>query len=152
MTTTAELTAESNTKDNSILKGFGLDLPSAWLLRSMNLRLRDGRRPEYVDSNQVVQFLDPSLKERGPGAGVVGRELFLATVEAAGLEPVWLIAGEKNVYGADMARGGFGGRVTYSIAYRLVDGTLVASAPKIVKAAPSPHQLKELLAQEEGVG
>lgn len=148
MATSVELRAESNTKDNSILQSFNLDLPSSWLIQALGLRLRDGRGPVYVDSTDVVRFTDPSLDERGTNAGVVDRQRFLTAMEAAGLEAVWLIAGEKNVYSSDSARKGFGGRVMHVMTYRLVDGALVASSRADFKAPPSTEQLSDLLAHE----
>lgn len=43
---------------------------------------------------------DPSLHTRGAGASVVSRDYFLEHLARAGLEPVWVLAGEKNVYAA----------------------------------------------------
>lgn len=145
MTVRTELRQEIG-RDNSIVESFSLDLPCSWLLLAMGLRLRDGRGPVYVDSNDIVRFMDPSLKERGGSAGVVDRHLFLSTVEAVGLEAVWLVAGEKNVYSADPIRNGFGGKVMHVMAYRFVDGVLAASPRRDFKLPPSADQMKELLA------
>jgi hypothetical protein len=148
MTTSVRLTAESNTKDNSILENFSLDLPSAWLVSELKLRLHSGHGSEWVDAAGDVRFADPSLKERGASAGLVDRELFLRAMHAAGLEPVWLVAGEKNVYGPDVPTSGFGGRVTYVVAYRMVDGELQASDMRVVKDEPTKEQLQALFHAE----
>ncbi len=151
MTIRVQLREETG-KDNSILESFSLDLPSAWLLAAMGLRLRDGHGPMYVDASDIVRFADPSLKERGASAGVVDRELFLRTVEAAGLESVWLVAGEKNVYSSDSMRHGFGGRVMHVVAYRFVNGALEASPRREFKLQASVEQMNELLASESVSG
>lgn len=151
MTVRTELREETG-KDNSILESFSLDLPSSWLLLAMGLRLRDGHGPVYVDSSDIVRFMDPSLKEQGASAGVVDRQLFLSTVEAAGLEAVWLVAGEKNVYSSDSIRHGFGGRVMHVMAYRVVDGVLAASSRRDFKLPASAEQMKELLASHAASG
>jgi hypothetical protein len=148
MTTAAELLAESNTSDNSIRDTFTLDLPSAWLVKAMNLRLRSGQGAAYVDSNNIVLFMDPSLKERGASAGLVDRQRFLEALDAADLEPIWTIAGEKNVYAADCVRQGFGGRVTHLIAYRLINGVFEASPPRLNKSSPNAGQLSALFDHE----
>ncbi len=145
MTVIRELRQETG-KDNSVVESFSLDLPCSWLLSAMGLRLRDGHGPVYVDSSDIVRFMDPSLKERGASAGVVDRHLFLSTVEAAGLEAVWLVAGEKNVYSSDSIQHGFGGRVMHVMAYRFVDSVLAASPRRDFKLQPSAEQMKELLA------
>lgn len=151
MTVKVELREETG-KDNSILESFSLDLPSSWLLAAMGVRLRDGHGPVYVDASDTVRFMDPSLKERGASAGVVDRQLFLRTVEVAGLEAVWLVAGEKNVYSSDSKRHGFGGRVMHVVAYRFVNGVLEASPRRDFKLQASVEQIKELLASEAASG
>lgn len=151
MTVRVELREETG-KDNSILESFSLDLPSSWLLAAMGVRLQDGHGPVYVDASDIVRFMDPSLKERGASAGVVDRQLFLSTVEAAGLEAVWLVAGEKNVYSSDSMRHGFGGRVMHVVAYRFLHGALEASPRRDFKLQASVEQMKELLASEAPSG
>jgi hypothetical protein len=69
-------------------------------------------------------------------------------VEAAGLEAVWLVAGEMNVYSSDSMRHGFGGRVMHVAAYRFLNGALEASPRRDFKLQASVEQLKELLASE----
>ena len=73
-------------------------------------------------------------------------------MEAAGLEAVWLVAGEKNVYSSDSMRHGFGGRVMHVVAYRFVNGVLEASPRRDFKLQASVEQMKELLASEAASG
>ena len=148
MSVFARLLAEANTKDNSLLGSVGLELPSAWLIRAMNLRLRDGHGSEYVDSDGVVRFFDPSLKERGAGAALVDREYFLKTVDGLGLEPIWYIAGEKDVYAKERSEG-FGGSVMYVTAFRVVNGGLEASEMRFEKLGPRKEQLERLIEDDD---
>jgi hypothetical protein len=49
--------------------------------------------------------------------GVVSRDYFLEKLADAGLEPVWILAGEKNAYagqGIGGSNGGFGGRLSHT--------------------------------------
>jgi hypothetical protein len=73
-------------------------------------------------------------------------------VEAAGLEAVWLVAGEKNVYSSDSMRHGFGGRVMHVVAYRFVNGAQEASPRRDFKLQASVKQMNELLASESVSG
>lgn len=148
MSVIARLLAEFNTKDNSLLGSVRLELPSAWLIRAMNLRLRNGHGSEYVDSDSVVRFFDPSLKERGAGAALVDREFFLKAMDELDLEPIWYIAGEKDVYAKERSSG-FGGSVMYVTAYRVVNGELEAGETMFEKQGPSREQLKVLLEEDD---
>jgi hypothetical protein len=92
------LSAEGNTEDNSVEESFTLRLPSAAAMKFLDLRLRSGKKPEYVDATGVLRWQDPALHTRGAGAGIVSRDYFLDHLAQARLEPVWILAGEKNVY------------------------------------------------------
>ncbi|MBR7745155.1 ATP-binding protein [Undibacterium baiyunense] len=140
------LTAESNTKDNSIDESFSLQLPSAAAMQLLGLQLRNGKKPEFVDSAGVLRWQDPSLHVRGPGAGIVSRDYFLEHVAKAGLEPVWILAGEKNVYaGQDLGMGnGFGGRLHHTTVFIVDGGDLKQFGQKIDFLEPSTEQLKAL--------
>jgi hypothetical protein len=120
------LTAEGNTEDNSVEESFTLHLPSAAAMKLLDLRLRSGKRPEYVDAAGVLRWQDPSVHTRGAGAGVVSRDYFLERLTRAGLEPVWILAGEKNVYaGQDLGGGnGFGGRLHHTTVFTIDGGSL----------------------------
>jgi hypothetical protein len=140
------LTAEGNTEDNSIEESFALHLPSAAAIKLLDLRLRSGRKPEYVDAAGVLRWQDPSLHTRGAGAGLVSRDYFLERLAQAGLEPVWILAGEKNVYaGQDLGVGnGFGGRLHHTTAFIVDDGSLKAFGTKTDLFRPGKEQLHAL--------
>jgi hypothetical protein len=107
-------TAEGSTEDNSVEGTFHLQLPSAGAMNILGLRLRSGRQPEYVDASGILRWQDPSLHTQGAGAGVVSRDYFLEPLAKAGLEPVWLLAGERSVFGSQDvgAADAFGGLFT----------------------------------------
>jgi len=140
------LTAEGNTEDNSVEESFTLHLPSAAAMKLLDLHLRSGMKPEYVDAAGVLRWQDPSLHTRGAGAGVVSRDYFLERLAQAGLEPVWILAGEKNVYaGQDLGGGnGFGGRLHHTTVFTVDSGSLKPFGQKTDLFQPSKEQLKAL--------
>lgn len=141
------LSAESNGIDNSFDDGFSLYLPSSGVIKVLDLHLRSGKVPEYVDAIGVLRWQDPSLHTRGAGAGVASREYFLDKLESAGLEPVWVLAGEKNVYaGQDVgvSMGGFGGCLYHTTAFAMEAGTLKSFGTRTEFLAPSADQLEKL--------
>lgn len=137
------LTAESNTEDNSVEETFTLHVPSAAAMKLLDLHLRSGMKPEYMDAAGVLRWQDPSLHTRGSGAGVVSRDYFLERLAQAGLEPVWILAGEKNVYaGQDLGGGnGFGGRLHHTTVFTVDGGNLKPYGQKTDLLQPSKEQL-----------
>lgn len=140
------LTAEGNTEDNSVDESFTLHLPTSGAIRVLGLHLRSGKTPEYVDAGGVLRWQDPSLHTRGAGAGVVSRDYFLDRLARAGLEPVWVLAGEKNVYsGQDLGgENGFGGSLCHTTVFTVTSGALTLVGQKAVFRKPSAEQLKVL--------
>lgn len=140
------LSAEGNTEDNSVEESFTLHVPSAAAMKLLDLHLRSGKKPEYVDSAGIVRWQDPSLHTRGAGAGVVSRDYFLQRLAQAGLEPVWVLAGEKNVYaGQDLGGGkGFGGRLYHTTVFTIDCDRLKLFDTRTEFRKPSKEQLKAL--------
>jgi hypothetical protein len=140
------LTAEGNTKDNSVEESFTLHLPSVAAMKLLDLRLRSGKKPEYLDAAGILRWQDPSLHTRGAGAGVVSRDYFLEHLTQAGLEPVWVLAGEKNVYGGQSLGGsnGFGGRLHHTTVFTVDGGSLAPFGQRTEMLQPSKEQLKAL--------
>ena len=144
------LSAEGNGNDNSIAEGFSLCLPSSGVIKVMDLHLRSGKAPEYVDAGGTLRWQDPSLSARGAGAGVASRDYFLDRLASAGLEPVWVLAGEKNVYeGQDvgMSMGGFGGCLYHTTVFAMEAGVIKSFGTKTEFLAPSADQLEKLRAR-----
>jgi hypothetical protein len=144
------LNAEGNGNDNSVDDGFALYLPSSGVIKMLDLHLRSGKAPEYVDAGGNLRWQDPSLRWRGSGAGLVSRDYFLSKLASAGLEPVWVLAGEKNVYaGHDVgtSMGGFGGRLHHTTAFAMEAGVLKSFGTKTELHKPSADQLDKLRAK-----
>lgn len=139
-------TAEGNTEDNSVEESFTLHLPSAAAMKLLDLHLRSGRRPEYVDAAGVLRWQDPSLHTHGAGAGVVSRDYFLERLAREGLEPVWILAGEKNVYSGQGSGGGngFGGRLHHTTVFTVDGRSLKPFGQKTDLLEPSREQVKAL--------
>ena len=143
----AALNAEGNGKDNSIDESFSLHLPSSGLMKLLGLHLRNGRTPEYIDAQGVLRWEDPSLNERGSGAAVASGDYFLSMLAKADLEPVWVLAGEKNVYGGQdlgSTRGGFGGSVYLTTVYTMDAGVVKRAGTKTERHKPTAEQLEML--------
>lgn len=141
------LNVEAKGKDNSFDDGFSLHLPSSGVISVLDLHLRSGKAPEYVDADGALRWQDPSLRSRGSGGGVVSRDYFLSKLASADLEPVWVLAGEKNVYeGQDLggSGGGFGGRLCHTTAFAMDAGTLTSFGTRTNFHAPSSDQLAKL--------
>lgn len=141
------LNVEGNGNDNSVDDGFSLYLPSSGVINMLDLHLRSGKAPEYVDVGGTLRWQDPSLRSRGSGAGVVSRDYFLNKLASAGLEPVWVLAGEKNVYASQefgVSRGGFGGSLYHTTAFAMDAGTLTSFGTRTDFHAPSADQLDKL--------
>jgi len=140
--TVTEYVCEQGNYDESIDQTVNVTLPAPWLINLMGLHLSDGRRATFDDAESVRRFFDPSIASAGPQAGLVDRDAFLATLEGEGLTPIWVIAGEKGVYGG--AGASFGGRRDFTSVYWLDDGWLKHKRHEEFHA-PTRGQLKALL-------
>ena len=143
--TVAEYMCERGGYDYSLDETVHVELPAPWLARALGIRLSNGRELNYVDANGKLIFHDPSVNEIGPQAALVDRAAFLEMLEREGLSAIWLIAGEKNVYGG---RNGFGGRALHTAAYHL-DGEKFKRQNHSKFERPSPDQLEALFAPEK---
>ena len=139
--TVAEYTCERGNYDYSIDKTISVDLPAPWLATAMGLRLSDGQHLTYVDAMGKVIFYDPSVYEEGHRAALVDRDVFIAMLEREGLSAIWIIAGEKSVYGGRDPGMGFGGRVLHTAIYRLKGGTFISQFHS-QREAPTKEQLR----------
>ncbi|MDK3022618.1 ATP-binding protein [Cupriavidus taiwanensis] len=142
--TTAAYLAESGSYDASITQTINLNLPAAWLMDGLGLHLTDGETIRYVDKDQVVRFMDPSVAATGRSAALIDREAFLSFLKKENLVAVWALAGEKNVYGE--ASRGFGGRWTYTRIFHSLGSKIVALERYQTHDAPDDSQLAALRA------
>lgn len=95
---------------------------------------------------EVLSWPPKRSHTRGAGAGVVSRDYFLKRLAQAGLKPVWILAGEKNVYASqDLGGGnGFGGRLNHTTVFTVDGGSLKSFGQKTDLFKPSKEQLKAL--------
>lgn len=111
---------------------------------SNGLRLNDGQKPTFVDATSEVHFFDPSVVEPGYQAALVDRDAFLAMLNREGWAAIWVVAGEKGVFGGKYADRGFGGRVLHTRVYTLDAGGFARSI-HLDREKPSAEQLEGLL-------
>lgn len=117
--TVGTYTCEQGGYDFAIDKTVSFNIPAPWLIRKMSLRLKNGRSPVYLDSNGKTIFYDPCLVEDGPSAALVDRNAFLRMLERHDLAAIWVIAGEKSIYGSSEPAAGFGGSLRHTAVYTL---------------------------------
>lgn len=118
-------------------------------MKALELHPHRGKVPEYVDAGGTLRWQDPSLRWRGLGAGELSCDCFLGNLASAGLQPLWVLAGEKNVYaGHDVgtSMGGFGGGLYRTTAFAMEAGVLKSFGTKTEFQKPSAEQLDKLRA------
>ncbi|MDX0562042.1 AAA family ATPase [Sinorhizobium medicae] len=143
---TAEYSAEAGGYDYSIEQNFTLNLPAAWLMKALGLRLSDGRSVEYRNAADEVLFIDPSVDRAGRSAALVEKMVFLDLLRREGLVAVWAIAGEKSVFG-ELHRGGFGGRRAFTRLFVSEGGELETLPRFETFEKPSQRQRAALFGQ-----
>ncbi|MFL6450417.1 MAG: hypothetical protein ACJ746_22455 [Bryobacteraceae bacterium] len=144
--TISEYVCESGGYDYSVDSSIRIELPAPWLANKMGLRLLDGKRPIYVDERGEVRFFDPSVIEPGHQAALVDRDAFLAMLDREDLAAIWVITGEKEVYGGQIPHTGFGGRLLHTGIYTLRPNGF-ARTINFAREKPSLDQLTALLGE-----
>lgn len=92
-------------------------MPGAWLSAGLGLRLSNGADLTWTDGKRTT-FFDPAVTLDGPSAALVDRDAFLGLVQREGLRAVWVLYGEKELYGPDSGGDAFGGRLHHLGVYR----------------------------------
>ncbi len=95
---TFSLRQEASGYNFSLVQNLSVILPCPWLMRGLNMSLRDGRDLIYTDPNGREIYKDPSVSMPGPSAGLVDREAFLSFISEKALIPIWVIGGGKELY------------------------------------------------------
>lgn len=133
LTTTAYL-AEAGGYDHSIRQNFDTRLPEAWLIDALDLRLTNGRDTAYSNPAGRILYRDETPVGGGETTAVIAGDAFLDMLARNDLSAVWLINGEKNVYGGSRSDA-FGGRRYYS---RVIwsDGTDLQMEPRGSELSP----------------
>jgi hypothetical protein len=112
-------------------------------MEALSMRLSDGKTIKYIDENDTVRFMDPSVSLNGRSAALIDRDAFLSHLAKEKLVAIWAIGGEKNVYGRT-ATDGFGGRMTYSRLFYSEGNCIVASKRYRTFEKADSAQLKAL--------
>lgn len=141
--TTIGYLAEDRGYDQSLAVMIEARLPRPWLMNALDLHLGDGRAFRYVDTDGRVVFQDPTAEGGSTTAALIDREAFLGLLAKKRLAAVWLIAGEKNVYGQKPGEG-FGGRRHYARVAHSVGKALSIGTRATKLSAPSAAQLQAL--------
>jgi hypothetical protein len=147
LATTSEYHCGRGGHDYSIDDTVRIALPAPWLAEAMKVRLLDGQRPTFVDASGITRFFDPSVTEPGYDAALVCREAFLNVLTDKGLAPIWVVAGEKGVFGGRDSHQGYGGRVTHTAIYRLNSDGFSRTFHKL-RDYPDEKQLAGLLGEQ----
>ena len=146
--TVATYSCERGSYDYSIDRTIRFEMPATWLIGALGLRMRNGQSPVFVDGNGATKFFDPSLFEQGPSAALVDREAFLRALDREELAAIWVVAGEKSIYGGRDTGMGFGGRVRHTAAYYLQGEEFVRCFHR-EEQRPSTEQLRKFFGSSE---
>lgn len=145
--TTAEYLCERGGYDYSIDETIRVKLPAPWLADAMGLRLYDGQHPKFVDTSGETRFFDPSVFTPGHDAALVDRDEFLSMLTRENLAAIWIISGEKGVFGGRDPHRGYGGRVCHTAIYRLNANGFNREIHK-EREYPTEEQLEGLLGEK----
>jgi hypothetical protein len=145
--TVASYTCERGDYDYSIDRTVSVEIPAPWLAEATGLRLASGRSPIYIGSDDREMFFDPSVLDVGPAAALIDREAFLRMLDREDLSAIWVIAGEKTIFGGSDYRSSFGGRLLHTAIYH-VEGDGFARHFHTDWEHPSKDQLKEFFKGE----
>ena len=145
--TTVDYICERGGYDYSIDKTVRVETPAPWLAKKMMLRLQSGRMPTYVGPEDRKMFFDPSVSQPGPAAALVDREAFLKILNEENLSAIWIVAGEKNIYGGYHPYSGFGGCMRHTGIYYF-DGNILARNFQTDRQHPSRQQVREFFGKQ----
>lgn len=95
--------------------------PAPLVMRKLDLRWEGGRTCAYFNNNGR-QLYDPGLLEPGPSAGLCRQEALAKLTEEEGLGVIWLVAGEKGLYGPGLGASEFYGRMVIGGLFVLEEG------------------------------
>jgi hypothetical protein len=92
------LRQEASGYNFSLVQNLSVILPCPWLMRDLNMSLRDGRDLIYTDPNGTEIYKDPSVEMPGRSAGLIEREAFLNFASQKALSPIWVVGGGKELH------------------------------------------------------
>ena len=88
-------------EDHSMDKGISFYLPSQILIDKLNLCYPPGQYKYWKDKNNYPVFTDPSICSVGPSSALIKTDILNSWLAQEKLCLVWLIGGEKRLYGTD---------------------------------------------------
>lgn len=91
------------------------------MVESLDLRRTDNDFGAWENDDGVI-FRDPSIKQYGPSYALMDSQKLDEWLDRNGLDILWLIGGEKQLFPSDMYTRGFYGRLIYSGLFSLVNG------------------------------
>ena len=145
--TVASYVCERGDYDLSIDRTIRVKMPAPWLSKEMGLRLSSGRSLIFINSKGRDTFYDTSVVESGPATALVDRDAFLQMLNRQGLSAIWVIAGERSVYGGSEVASGFGGRLCHTAIYRLDGGVFTPYRYKD-RQHPTERQLEKFFGED----
>ncbi|GGF85887.1 hypothetical protein SAMN05216376_1274 [Mameliella alba] len=92
------LRQEASGYNFSLTQNLSVILPCPWLMQDLNVSLRDGRDLIYTDPHGTEVYKDPSVSMPGRSAGLIDQEAFLKYTSRAGLIPIWVVGGGKELF------------------------------------------------------
>lgn len=113
---------EKGNSDHSLNESIRIYLPSKELINDLNLSLSEDNFGAWLNENGEVEFLDPSVKEKGASFALIKTYSFQKWLDERDMEILWLIGGEKMLcssFGDD-----FFGRLTFNGLYRRINGKI----------------------------
>ncbi|UWR88032.1 ATP-binding protein [Phaeobacter inhibens] len=117
---TYELSQEASGYNFSLVQNLRVILPCPWLMRDLNMSLKDGRDLIFTDPQGSEIFKDPSVSKNGPSAALVNCDAFVRLLSERDLSPIWVIGGGKELYSD--RKDAFGQR-WFTSTWTLEDGT-----------------------------
>ncbi len=119
-------------------------MPGNWLATGLGLRLSSGADLTWATKDGRTAFFDPAVSQNGPSAALVDRAAFLSLLERTGLRAVWVLFGEKELYGPDSGGDAFGGRLHHLGIYRLTSSGWIVDKHRW-HLQPRQHQREAFL-------
>ena len=129
---------EIGNEDYSLDDSLSFYLPTKELVESLDLRRTDNDFGSWENDDGVI-FRDPSIKQYGPSYALMDSQKLDEWLNENGLDILWLIGGEKQLFPSDFVTGKFYGRLTYSGLFRLVNGVPTGS---LWFEREEPHETK----------
>ena len=96
---------ESGNTDYSMDETISFYLPSKTLIDKLNLKYPHGQFENWVNNDNIPVFKDPSIKLKGPSCPLIKTDVLNSWLNKDNLCLVWLIGGEKQLYGKNSMSG-----------------------------------------------